>query len=258
MKKAILVTLAGLLACPCVLGDYGQEKTKAAAQETSTTEQLPSVDQILTRYVQALGGKAAIEKLTGLSLTGTIEVQAAGLSGKAELLARAPNKYVLKVEFGGIGAFTEAYDGTAGWSQDPINGLRDIRGVELAQLKRSADIHRELHLKDVYKALAVKGKEKVGSSDTYVIEATPPEGGSEKMYFDTQSGLLLRTDSVSRGPQGEIPTEVYLEEYKEINGLKIPVTLRQVTSVLTSTIKFTDLKANVDVDQNRFSKPGSQ
>jgi outer membrane lipoprotein-sorting protein len=216
------------------------------------------VDQILNRYVQALGGRAAIERLTSMALTGTMEVASAGLSGKAELIAQAPNKYSLTLEIGGIGTFIQAFDGKAGWAQDPINGLRDITGVELAQLKREADFHREAHLKDVYTKLAVKGKEKVGASDAYVIEATPAEGGVEKLYFDTQNGLLVRADAVNRSPQGEIPAEVHIEDYKEIAGVKIPVTLRQVTPVLTSVIKFTDAKPNVEVDQKRFSRPSPQ
>src|SRR5262249_30280671 len=114
MKKAILVTLAGLIACPCAVGGYQQPRSGATAQEPKAADQLPSVDQILNRYVQAIGGKAAIERLNSLILTGTMEVQAAGLTGKAELIARAPNKYVLKVDIAGIGTFTQAYDGTAG------------------------------------------------------------------------------------------------------------------------------------------------
>ena len=258
MKKALIITLAGLMICPCALGRYQQTRSSATAQEPKAAEQLPSVDQILNRYVQAIGGKVAIERLTSLILTGTMEVQAAGISGKAELIARAPNKYVLKVDIEGVGTFTQAFDGTAGWAQDPINGLRDISGVELAQLKREADLHHQTHMKELYTKLAVKGKEKVGTSETYVIEATPPEGGTEKLYFDTQSGLLVRTDAVARSPQGEIPAEVYIEDYKEVSGVKIAVTVRQVTPVLTSTIKFTNIKPNVEIDQSRFSKPNSQ
>jgi hypothetical protein len=258
MKKAILIALAGLITCPYAARGFQHQKSGGTGQETRAGEQLPSVDQILNRYVQALGGKAAMERLTSLSLTGTMEVPAAGLSGKAEVITRAPNKYLLRVEIEGFGQVTQAYDGSAGWYQDPISGLRDVTGLELAQLKREADFHREGHLKDVYAKLAIKGKEKVGGSDAYVIEATPPEGGTEKLYFDTQTGLLVRTDAVSHSPQGEIPAETYLEEYKEISGVKIPFTIRQVSSVVTSVIKFTDAKPNVEVEQSRFTKPSSQ
>jgi len=258
MKNALLVSLAALVACPSALGHYQQPNSRSAGQEAKAAEQLPSVEQILSHYVQALGGKAAMDRLTSMTLTGTVEVPSAGLSGKAEMITRAPNKYLLKVDITGIGAFTQGYDGTAGWSQDPINGLRDITGVELAQLKREADFHREAHMKEVYTKLAVTGREKVGTSDAYVVEATPPEGGSEKLYFDTQTGLLVRTDAVSRSPQGEIPAEVYIEDYKEVNGVKVPLTVRQVTSVVTSLIRFTDVKPNLEVEPNKFSKPSSQ
>ena len=257
MNKIIYLVLAALIMCTCALG-RAEQHLSSPGQETKPAEQLPSVDQILNRYVQALGGKAAIERLTSVALTGTIEAQSAGLKGKAEMISHVPNKYLLKIDIDGMGTFTQAFDGSVGWAQDPMNGLRDISGLELAQLKREADLHREGHLKDVYTKLVVKGKDKVGTSDTYVVEGTLPEGGSEKLYFDTQTGLLLRTDAVLRSPQGEIPVEAYIEDYKEVNGVKIPATLRQVTSVLTSTIKFTDLKANVEVDQSKFGKPKAQ
>jgi hypothetical protein len=258
MNRVLYTVLAAVILCPHAASANGKRSLPAPAQETKSAEQLPSVDQILNRYVQALGGKAAIERLTSMAMTGTIEVQSAGLKGKTEMIANVPNKYLLKIEIDGIGAFTQGFDGTTGWAQDPMNGLRDISGLELAQLKREADLHREVHLKDVYTKLLVKGKEKVGASDTYVVEGTLPEGGTEKLYFDAQGGLLLRTDSVSRSPQGEIPVEAYIEEYKEVNGVKMPVALRQVTSVLTSSIKFTDIKFNVEVDQSRFNKPKGQ
>src|SRR5215467_8793250 len=250
MNKLIYMVLAALIACTCALGRPAERHLASLEQETKPSEQLPAVDQILSRYVQALGGKAAIERVTSMALTGTVEAQTAGLKGKAEMIAHVPNKYLLRIDIDGMGAFTQGFDGTAGWAQDPINGIRDVSGLELAQLKRDADLHREIHLKEIYAKLVVKGKEKVGTSDAYVVEGTLPEGGSEKLYFNTQSGLLLRTDAVTRSPQGEIPVEAYIEDYKEVNGVKIPVTLRQVTSVFTSTIKFTDVRTNVEIEPN--------
>src|SRR6516162_4017776 len=142
MNKIIYMFLAALITCTCALGQAEQQRLTSPGQETKPAEQLPPVDQILNRYVQALGGKAAIERLTSMAMTGTIEVQSAGLKGKTEMIANVPNKYLLKIEIDGIGAFTQGFDGTTGWAQDPMNGLRDISGLELAQLKREADLHR--------------------------------------------------------------------------------------------------------------------
>src|SRR5262249_35758782 len=102
MRKAILVAVAALITCPNLVRAQQQQKS-GAGQETRPVEQLPSVDQILSRHMQALGGKAAIEKLTSLTLTGTMEVPSAGLSGKAELAVRAPNRYFLSVDIEGVG-----------------------------------------------------------------------------------------------------------------------------------------------------------
>src|SRR6516165_600337 len=103
MNRVLYTVLAAVILCPHPASANGKRSLPAPAQETKSAEQLPSVDQILNRYVQALGGKAAIERLTSMAMTGTIEVQSAGLKGKTEMIANVPNKYLLKIEIDGIG-----------------------------------------------------------------------------------------------------------------------------------------------------------
>jgi hypothetical protein len=172
--------------------------------------------------------------------------------------SKAPNKYLLSVDIPGFGVIQQALNGDAGWAQDPQSGLRDLGGVELAQMKREADIYRDIKLKELYTKLVVKGKDKVGDHDAYLVEATPPEGGLEKMYFDAQSGLMIRNDLEADTPQGKMPVEVYLEDYKEVEGIKIPFTVRQVTPAVTFSIKLTDVKYNVTVEDSKFNKPAAQ
>ena len=141
--------------------------------------------------------------------------------------------------------------------QDPINGLRDITGVELAQLKREADFHREAHLKEVYTKLAVKGKDKVGDKEVYVVEATPAESSAETWYFDSQSGLMLRQDAEREGPQGKQSVQVFLDNYKEVDGVKLPFSIHQITPAFTLDIKIEEVKHNVPVDDAKFVKPAA-
>src|SRR5262245_49261496 len=103
-------------------------------------------------------------------------------------------------------------------------------------------------MKELFSKIAVTGKEKVGDRETYVLTATPNEGGVEKYYFDTQSGLLLRSDAERESPQGKVQIEFYFEDYKDVDGLKMPFSLRQVTPMGTFVLKISEVKHNVPID----------
>jgi zinc protease len=110
----------------------------------------------------------------------------------------------------------------------------------------------------MYSKMTVKGKDKVGDKEVYVVEATPTEGSPHKLYFDTQSGLMLRTDREADTPQGKMPFEIYMEDYREVDGVKMPFTVRQVAPAISFTIKVDEVKHNVPVDDAKFNKPAAQ
>jgi len=219
---------------------------------------LPTVDQILDKYVQALGGKAAIEKITSTASKGTFEIPAFGASGSAEIWEKAPNKTALMLDIPGFGVVQEGFNGTVGWSQDPQSGLREKSGAELESAKIDADFYKPLRLKQLYPKITVKRKDKLGDKDAYVLEATPASGSTETWYFDVTTGLLGRLDIERESPQGKISVQVFQEDYKDVDGIKIPHTVRQVSSAFTINIKLDQVKHNVAVDDAKFNKPAAK
>jgi hypothetical protein len=256
MRKVTPVLFIVLLAAAAAMGQTQPKDSKAP--DSKPADGLPSVDQILDKYVQAIGGKAAVQKVTSMAMKGTFEVPAFGASGTVERYSKAPNKMVIIVEIGGFGTVQQGYNGTAGWAQDPQNGMRDLAGKELAQTKREADVHRDIKFKELYPKMVVVGKDKVADRDVYVIEATPGDTGPEKMYFDVQSGLLVRTDLTAYNAGEEVANQTFLEDYKDVDGLKVPTTIRQTNPNISFTIKFTDIKSNVPVEDTKFNKPAGQ
>jgi len=105
--------------------------------------------------------------------------------------------------------------------------------------------------------MEVKGKDKVGSSEVYVIEATPAEGSPEKLYFDVHTGLLLRHDVKDENSQGKIASENYMDDYKYVDGVRVAHTIKRVTPMFTTIMKFTGIKTNVPVDDTKFDKPSN-
>jgi hypothetical protein len=216
---------------------------------------MPTADQLIDKMIQAQGGKAAFEKVNTRTAKGTFEIPAMGASGPIQIFGKAPNKNLVVIDIPGYGTVTQCFDGAGAWADDPSSGFRQLSGSELAEAKRDAEFYAELKFKELYPKRTVVGKAKVGDRDTFVVEATPPDGTPQKWYFDAQTGLVARMDVEAETPQGKIPFEVYLEDYKVVDGIKMPFTIRRNSAAISFTIKLEEVKHNVPIDDAKFQKP---
>jgi len=228
---------------------------QATEQKPETAAALPTVDQVLEKYVEAVGGKAAIEKTSSRVAKGSFELPAMGATGTLTVFGKAPNKSALVIDIPGFGVVKQGFDGTVGWSSDPMSGLTESSGAALAAAKRDAVFHRELVLKEQFKTMEVKGKQTIGDKETYIVEATPELGAPEKMYFEVATGLLVRVDAERSSPQGVMNVETSMKDYREVDGVKIPFVLEQTMPNLSFVIKFEEVKNNVEIDDAQFTKP---
>jgi len=216
----------------------------------------PSVDQILDRYVQAVGGKEAIQKVTSRDMKGTLDNSDDGTTSPAEVFTKAPNKYLEVVKLGDAGEALQGWNGETGWGKDPDSGLHDTEKAEQIAAKRDYDFYREIRLKDLFPKMALSGKTKVDDRDAYIIEATSPDGATEKWYFDAESGLLVRRDFERVTiDDGIVLYEMDYDDYKDVDGLKLPHTVYRKTPDYTLTYRFTEIKQNVPVEDTKFNKP---
>jgi hypothetical protein len=261
LPMCLIVHVAGLTAAVAQTtpqGAVAQATPQAAVAQTTPQAALPSVDEILDKYVKAIGGKAAIEKLTSRVSKGTFEMDQLPEPAAEEIGAKAPNKQYMVTDTPSFGKFRRGFNGAVGWEDNPQAGLRDITGSELAAMKRDADFYGPIKLKDLYPKMTVKGKESVNGHDAYVIEATPPDGAADTLYFGTDSGLLVRTQRETEGPNGKVTVDVTFEDYREVDGIKLPFVIHFSTTDATFTIKLSEVKHNVPVDDAKFDKPASQ
>jgi outer membrane lipoprotein-sorting protein len=258
MKKLLAALLLLLLVGVTAVAQETEKKPEAKPQDTKAAETLPTVDQIIDKYVEALGGKAAIEKQTSRVTKGTFDIPAFGASGTWEGYAKSPNKTISIIDVPGFGVIRQAYDGTIAWEDNPQTGMNEKSGTALTRVKLDSDFYRDVKLKELYSKMTVKGKQKVGDKDAYVIEATPTGASAETWYFDAETGLLLRADAEREGPNGVGTVQLYLEDYRGVDGVKIPHTLRQTTPDFAISIKISEIKHNVDVEDTKFAKPAAK
>ncbi len=257
MKSALAVLATGLVfVSMAASGAAGSASGQASA--ALTAEVTPTVDQVLDKYVQAVGGKSAFEKLTTRVMKGKVEVPGIGESGKVEIYKKAPNKGLTLLTIPGNGPTPRAFNGKTGWMiDDPDEGVKDAPPSDLAGMQREFDFYREIRLKALYPQMNLKGKEKVGGSEAYVIEAKAGDGAVEKMYFDVQSGLLVRNDTPYVTEDGTSIVENIFEDYREVDGVKVPFVWRQISPDFEYVFRFDQVQHNVPVDDAKFEKPAT-
>lgn len=256
MKKVFMILIICLISVMAVQAQSAAPQKPAS--ETGSQVALPSADQLVAKYVEALGGKAALTKLTSRSAKGTFELSAVNIKAPAEILAKAPNSFVLSIELPGFGKIQQGYDGSKGWSQDPQTGLRDISGPELDSLKRQAEFSQALKFQEIYPNLKVTGIEKVGDKEAFIAESTPGDGNPIKFYFDAKSGLMLRSDFTLESPGGKVNFKTFFEDYRDVEGVKMPFVTRQELPQTNIIITLTEVKNNVEIDNGKFAKPTAQ
>jgi hypothetical protein len=230
--------------------------TSAASAPAPAAAPALTADQVLENYIKAIGGREAWKKLTTRISTGTIDVPAMSLSGLVTVREKAPNRSIFTVNFNGA-VFQQGFDGTVGWSNDPQNGLREQTGEELAETKRDSDFYHPLDLKQMYSKITVTGTDKIDDRDAYVVEASSGDLGTDKIYFDTQNGLVLRIVGQHHTMEGPATFTEDFSDFREVDGIKLPYTVRQESPSSTFTIKFTEIRHNEGIEDAAFAKPAA-
>jgi len=100
--------------------------------------------------------------------------------------------------------------------------------------------------------MSVTGKGKAGAVDAYIVEAQPAEETPRNSSSTPKTGLLVRTE-YSDPQNGQVV--VSLEDFKAVDGVMAPQTIRQESSSLSLLMKFTEVRHNLDIDDAKFAKP---
>lgn len=244
MRSSTRLTVAAPLALAAVLAVPG------IAQEA-----LPKSEEILEKYIEVTGGRAAHEKLRTMISTGSIEFVGKGIRGSVAIYRAAPNRSYSIVELPGIGRIEEGVDGEVAWTNSAMQGPRIKEGDERALSLRAAMINGELRWRELYKSTEVTGVEDVGGQPCYKVVMTPPEGGPQTRHYEKESGLLVKLAMVLKSPMGEAPIESVLGDYRRERELLLPHRIAQKVLGQEFIIQIDTLQQNPDIPDSRFELP---
>ncbi len=222
----------------------------------ATPERPPRAEEILARYIEASGGRDALRKITTRIMRGTVEVASLGATGEFEVKAKAPDKQVSRIEFEGFGSIREGFDGRTAWAAAPFQGVRVKKGAELTRTQRSALFPRELKLREAYDGFEVKGTENVNGKDAWVVEAKAPGGAVDRLYFDRESGLLLREETAIETPVATLMFQSNLSDYRRVDGVMVPFSIDMPKPVeMGFKVRFTEVIHNQAIPDTEFAQP---
>lgn len=213
-------------------------------------EALPTLDKILEKYIQALGGRAAIEKLTTRVCTGRFvddlswkdpPIQTYSLKAYAKI----PDKWltIMKVT---KGIEQSGFDGTIGWKQNPDRIEHDNR-ARRSWLGYLLNPQGALHIQDYFPEMVLEAKLILKGRVVFTVKTFSPDGAQNMLYFDAETGLLNQFGSLWE-----------LQDYREVDGVKFPFRISTGRRGGESYFAFDKIEHNVPIDDKQFAVPEAE
>jgi len=267
------------LVTPTIATIYGMP----TIEPDDVVTQFPGADSpesILDRFIQASGGAQRLAALTSISAKGiAVSFGGFGGNGTVELVAKAPDKRATIVLFKAEtnrGDQIRTYDGATGWVRTPLNvvGEYQLMGSDLDGARVDAQLSFPGQIKTILTNLksgppttitdlpaptsqssVLQGGVGNQSHVVDVVQGTGPRGLLVTLYFDQQTGLLLRELRFGLSPIGRVPTQIDFGDYRDVNGIKLPFRMTFAWLDGRDAIVLDEIRTNVPVDEAKFGKP---
>lgn len=220
--------------------------------EEQEVANLPSVDQIMAKYQQALGGANAIQSLKSLSEKGTAEF--AGRQIPVNVAGESPNKRIITIHLP-AGDSVTAINGDAGWASAPHRPVHEMSSSEVSVAHLDTDLQLPLHMKQAFEELKMERAERLNDRDCYVLLGKVGGLPRARLYFDQQSGLLVRMLQYAETALGLNPTRIDYSDFRPVQGVQIPYRWTVARPAGQFTIQISEVTPNAQIDLSLFAKP---
>jgi zinc protease len=227
------------------------------AHTKSEVAALPSVKDVLEKSVQAVGGQDAWSRASSRKVKGLYQTEDSSTFLAIEILQKSPNKSIKKLTFPNGLVLREVCDGQNAWVEDWKGGYHPYTGAALAVRLREADML--VTLKTILSASGGKltGIEKVGAHSAYVVELPAQKNVSSRLYFDVDTGYVVRTEDVYQISDEPYVVKIDLDDYRDVEGLKFPFRMKRTEKGAVLSVRITQVTLNPTIDDSVFLKPES-
>lgn len=204
---------------------------------------------IISKFIEATGGKAAYDSRKDYTMKMETEMQGQKLDFVE--MRKAPNKHKFNLSMGGQVVQGQVFDGVKAKLMS-MQGNKEAEGDELKKIKSEAVINKEANYEKLGYTFDLKGMEKIGGKEAYKIKVTSPNGDVTTEFYDKESGLKLRELQTQDSPMGKVTISMDYEDYKEVDGIMIPHTMKQQMGPQGFTLKVVEYKTNTGLSDDEF------
>lgn len=218
----------------------------------------PSADQVLDRFLEAIGGTARVSTFTSFVAKGTYLGFDDADKSAVEIFAKAPGQRTTIIHTLS-GDSTTVFDGRAGWiaapeAEKPLP-LLPLTGQELDGIKVEAELLFPARIKQMLTNWRVGPVVIIGDRDAQPVQGVTPRGATVTLCFDSETGLLSRLVRFSASPVGRLVTQIDYADYREVGGVKMPFRWTVTWLGGRSAFELTEVQPNVPVDETKFARP---
>jgi len=217
----------------------------------------PTVEQILDKYIQARGGAQRLAGLTSYIAKGT----SAGYGPESEprpleIYAKAPGQRATIIHTRS-GDNTITFDGRVAWHAEPLRPVTvvPLTGGELDGAKLDAEMAFPAQIKQVLTKWRVGRTSIVNDRKVQVVQGSTASGAMATLYFDDESGMLVRVLRYANSPVGRIPTQIDYSDYRDVAGIKMPFKWTFGWLDGREMVELASIQPNVPIDVAKFAKP---
>jgi hypothetical protein len=248
-SKPVSIPMVGDTAALEALEDFAP----SPAVQSNPAIHLPEATEVLDKYVAALGGAPAIEKISSRVGSGKVTF-AAGPALPVQIAWKAPGKQISTIHLP-AGDTTTAWNGHAGWMSAPGAPVHETSEADFEGARLDADLQLPIHLKQVFSEIKVIDQERIRDHDAVLVLVSNPGQSLLELFFDKDSGLLLRQLRFSKSPLGLNPTRIDYDGYKDFDGVKVPLHVTIARPITRLEIQFDQVTQNIPVDDAQFEAP---
>jgi photosynthetic reaction center cytochrome c subunit len=239
---------------PRVEADARPMRQLTGAPAAKLPVNMPTADELIDNYIRVLGGADAIIKISSREEQGMATLGSRVV--RVEVFDQDPDRQAVVLQTPGGDSMT-VFDGREGWSGAPGRPLREMHGSDLDAAQMDADLRFPLHIKQAFDELRVEYPENVGGREAYVISCKKVGRPPVKLYFDEQSGLLVRLVRFAQSPLGLVPTQIDYEDYRTLEGVQTPYHWTVARPGESTSIQLEQVRQNISIDDARFGRPAS-
>lgn len=253
--RLLLLTVTLLLCAGAASAQQaGSDRTPEHRAPAAPAGELPDAKRLIDRYVQAIGGRAAVLAPTSSHARGRFEIPAAGVRAELEIFVAQPDRMLTVITIPGLGEVRSGFDGTVGWSLDPMMGPRRFTGAELEATREQAQMLAAVRDPSLFTATETTELVEMGGEPCYRVRYLWRSGRETFDCFSSATGLLVASVATQVSPMGSAEVVTLFGEHRTFGGIRMPTRITQIAAGQQQVLVIDEVDFD-DVDPAVFELP---